>query len=177
MVEAGDLVPADGRLLSAATLEVQESALTGESAPLVKESETLADETPLGDRSDLVFQNTSVTRGTAVALVTGTGKDTEMGKIAGMLGDVKVEQSPLQSELSSLSIQLAILAWAAVAMIVAISAARGLPADQIILLAITVAISSIPTGLPTFLRRCSRMVHNASPRRRLSSGTCTTSRR
>ena len=152
LLEAGDLIPADGRIVRAASLETVESGLTGESAPLVKDAETLSDpETPLGDRTDLVFQNTSVTRGTAAVIVTGTGKDTEMGKIAGMLGDVSVEKSPLQQEMSTLSIRLAILAWAAVAIIVAISLARGLPTDQVVLLAITVAISSIPTGLPTFL--------------------------
>ena len=86
-----------------------------------------------------------------MVLVTGTGKDTEMGKIAGMLGEVSTDKSPLQKEMATLSIRLAILAWIAVAAIVAIGLARGLPTDQIVLLGITVAISSIPTGLPTFL--------------------------
>ncbi len=84
-------------------------------------------------------------------LITGTGKHTEMGKIAGMLGEVTRTRSPLQREMTTLSIRLAILAWAAVAVIVVIAFARGLPTDQIVLLGITVAISSIPSGLPTFL--------------------------
>ena len=152
MLEPGDIVPADGRIVRCASLETIESALTGESAPLVKDSTTIADpETALGDRLNLVFQNTSVTRGTAVVLVTSTGKDTEMGKIAGMLSEVSHEQSPLQREMRTLTIRLAILAWAAVAIIVAIGIARGLPTDQIVLLGITVAISAIPSGLPTFL--------------------------
>ncbi|MCB0917910.1 MAG: cation-transporting P-type ATPase [Actinobacteria bacterium] len=152
MLEPGDLVPADGRIVRSASLETVESGLTGESAPLNKGPETLSDpETALGDRANLVFQNTSVTRGTATVIVTSTGQDTEMGKIAGMLSEVKSEQSPLQKEMRTLTIRLAILAWAAVAVIVAIGLARGLPANQIVLLGITVAISSIPSGLPTFL--------------------------
>jgi P-type Ca2+ transporter type 2C len=152
ILEAGDLIPADGRIVQCASLETVESSLTGESAPLAKSTDTLPDpETPLGDRSNLVFQNTSVTRGTATVLVTGTGKDTEMGKIAGMLGEVSRQRSPLQREMSTLSIRLAVLAWAAVGVIVAIGVTRGLAQDKIILLGITVAISSIPSGLPTFL--------------------------
>ena len=90
-VEAGDLVPADGRILQSATLEVQEAALTGESAPVPKSPAVLAsDEVALGDRSNMVFQNTSVTRGTATMVVTATGMHTQMGRIATMLTSVKI---------------------------------------------------------------------------------------
>jgi Ca2+-transporting ATPase len=152
LLEPGDLVPADGRVIESASLEIVESGLTGESAPVDKGSAAVPDpNTALGDRTSMVFQNTSVTRGTATIIICATGSDTEMGKIAGMLNSVKPQQSPLQRELRSLTIKLAILAWIAVAIIVAIAAARGLPSSQIILLAITVAISAIPSGLPTFL--------------------------
>ena len=152
LLEPGDLVPADGRVAVAASLEAVESALTGESAPVDKGATPVpAADTALGDRSDMVFQNTSITRGTATVIVTTTGSSTEMGKIAGLLSSVEPEKSPLQRELRSLTIKLAILAWLAVAAIVVISLARGLPIDQVVLLAITVAISSIPAGLPTFL--------------------------
>src|SRR4051794_5554831 len=84
-VEAGDLVPADGRIVGSATLETQEAALTGESAPVAKDAGVLAGrEIALGDRSNMLFQNTAVTRGTATMVVTGTGMETEMGKIATM---------------------------------------------------------------------------------------------
>jgi P-type Ca2+ transporter type 2C len=152
LLEPGDLVAADGRIVRSASLEAIESGLTGESAPVDKGSATLPDaDTALGDRTDMVFQNTSITRGTATVVVTATGSDTEMGKIAGMLSGVQHEPSPLQKEMRSMTIRLAIMAWVAVVIIVVISIARGLPTDQIVLLAITVAISSIPAGLPTFL--------------------------
>ena len=152
LLEPGDLAPADGRVLESASLEMVESGLTGESAPVDKGPAAVPDpDTPLGDRTSMVFQNTSVTRGTAKCLVVATGTGTEMGKIAGMLNSVTPEKSPLQKELRSLTIRLAILAWAAVAIIVVIAVLRGLPSSQVILLAITVAISSIPSGLPTFL--------------------------
>src|SRR6185437_70133 len=83
LLEAGDVVPADGRIITSATLEVQEAALTGESAPVPKDPETLpAGETALGDRTNLVFQNSQVTRGTTIVVVTATGSATEMGRIA-----------------------------------------------------------------------------------------------
>ena len=152
LLEPGDLVPADGRILESASLEIVESGLTGESAPVDKGPAAVPDpDVALGDRTSMVFQNTSVTRGTAKAIVCATGSETEMGKIAGMLNSVTPESSPLQKELRSLTIRLAILAWIAVAVIVVIALLRGLPSSQVILLAITVAISAIPSGLPTFL--------------------------
>jgi len=152
LVEAGDLVPADGRIVISARLEVAESALTGESAPVAKDAERMADpQTALGDRSSMLFQNTSVTRGTATMIVTATGSDTEMGKIAGLLGSVEVAQSPLQREVRGLTIRLAIIAWIAVAVIVILGFWRGLDPSAVILLGITTAISAIPSGLPTFL--------------------------
>ena len=85
-VEAGDIVPADGRLIRSATLEAQEAALTGESAPVAKDPAVLpGGDVALGDRADMLFQNTSVTRGTGSMVVTATGMDTEMGRIATML--------------------------------------------------------------------------------------------
>ena len=85
-IEAGDRVPADGRLIKAATLEVDESALTGESAPVPKQVDPVPNvETPLGDRVDMVYMNTSVTRGAGELVVTGTGMTTEIGHISGML--------------------------------------------------------------------------------------------
>jgi Ca2+-transporting ATPase len=96
LLEAGDVVPADGRIVSSATLEVQEAALTGESAPVPKDSGTLPEgEVALGDRTNLVFQNTQVTRGTATSVVTGTGSATEMGRIAGMVTATKRSKSPV----------------------------------------------------------------------------------
>ncbi len=152
LVEAGDLVPADGRIVVSASVEVAESALTGESAPVPKDASTLTDpETALGDRSDMLFQNTSVTRGTATLLVTATGAGTEMGKIAGMLNAVGTTESPLRKEMRQLTFRLMFVAWGAVAIIVALGLWRGLAVSSVVLLGITTAIASIPSGLPTFL--------------------------
>ncbi len=151
-VEAGDIVPADGRLLRSATLEAQEAALTGESAPVSKDPAALASpDTPLGDRADMLFQNTSVTRGTGAMLVTATGMETEMGRIATMLTAVTRVRSPLQRELDSLTKVLGIVAWTAVAFIVIVGVIRGLPFDDLMLLGTAMAVSAIPTGMPAFV--------------------------
>jgi P-type Ca2+ transporter type 2C len=153
LVEAGDLVPADGRLVRSATLEVQEAALTGESAPVAKDTATLAGpDVELGDRSNMVFQTTSVTRGTAAMVVTATAMATQMGQIASMLTSVERTRSPLQHELDRLTRVIGVVAWAAVAVIVAVGLARGLATDEVLLLGTAMAISAIPTGLPTFVQ-------------------------
>ncbi len=124
-IEAGDLVPADARIARSATLEVQEAALTGESAPISKDSTTLAgDDVVLADRTSMVYQNTSVTRGTATVIVTDTGMSTQMGRIAAMLTSVDRKRSPLQRELDGLTKVLGVIAWGAVAIIVGIGAVR-----------------------------------------------------
>ncbi len=151
-LEAGDIVPADGRIIRSATLEVQEAALTGESAPVAKDSAAIpGEDVPLGDRTNMLFQNTSVTRGTASMVVTATGMGTQMGQIATMLTSVKRTRSPLQRELDNLTKVLGIIAWTAVAFIVAVGWARGMPVDELLLLGTAMAISAIPTGLPAFV--------------------------
>jgi Ca2+-transporting ATPase len=152
-IEAGDLVPADARIARSATLEVQEAALTGESAPIPKDSTALAaDDVALADRTSMVYQNTSVTRGTASVVVTATGMFTQMGRIATMLTSVERKRSPLQRELDSLTKILGVIAWGAVAIIVAIGAMRGLESSELLLLGTAMAISAIPTGMPTFVQ-------------------------
>src|SRR4051794_8915989 len=151
-VEAGDIVPADGRLLRSATLEAQEAALTGESAPGAQDPAGLAPPgVPLRDPADMLFQNTSVTRGTGAMLVTATGMQTEMGRIATMLSSVTRVRSPLQRELDSLTKVLGLIAWTAVAFIVIVGVIRGLPFDDLMLLGTAMAVSAIPTGMPAFV--------------------------
>ena len=151
-LEAGDIVPADGRIARAATLETQEAALTGESAPIPKDAATLSSpDVSLGDRTNMAFQNTSVTRGTATLVITATGMQTQMGQIATMLTSVSRTRSPLQKELDSLTKVLAIIAWSAVAFIFVVGLIRGIPAKQLLLLGTAMAISAIPTGLPAFV--------------------------
>jgi Ca2+-transporting ATPase len=152
-IEAGALVAADGRILRSATLETQEASLTGESAPIAKDASALAQgDVSLGDRTNMVFQNTSVTRGTGTVLVTDTGMSTQMGHIATMLSSVERKRSPLQRELDKLTTVLGVIAWSAVAVIVVIGVIRGLDLNEVLLLGTAMAISAIPTGLPTFVQ-------------------------
>jgi Ca2+-transporting ATPase len=152
VLEAGDIVPADGRIVRSATLEAQEAALTGESAPVAKDASALADENvALGDRSNMLFQNTSVTRGTASVVVTATGMNTQMGRIATMLTEVTRSRSPLQRELDDLTKVLGLIAWGAVALIVVVGLIRGTDPTELLLLGTAMAISAIPTGLPAFV--------------------------
>ena len=153
LIEAGDVVPADGRIVSSATLEVQEAALTGESAPVAKNRETLPDgEVALGDRTDMVFQNTQVTRGSATFVVTATGQDTQMGQIAGMVTATKRTRSPLQRELDGMTKVFGTVAWLAVAVIAIVGIVRGQDITTLTLLCVSTAIASIPVGLPTFVQ-------------------------
>jgi P-type Ca2+ transporter type 2C len=153
LLEAGDVVPADGRIVTSATLEVQEAALTGESAPIAKDRVTLPEgEVALGDRTNLVYQNTQVTRGAATFVVTATGQATEMGRIAGMVTATKRSRSPLQRELDGMTKVFGLVAWLAVAVIAIFGIARGQELSTLVLLCISTAIASIPTGLPTFVQ-------------------------
>jgi P-type Ca2+ transporter type 2C len=151
-LEAGDIVPVDGRIVRSSSLEVQEAALTGESAPVAKSAGTLPDEDiAVGDRVNVLFQNTSVTRGTATVVATETGMQTQMGQIASMLTSVTRTRSPMQIELGSLTKVLGLVAWTAVALIVVVGALRGMALDQLLLLGTAMAISAIPTGMPAFV--------------------------
>jgi Ca2+-transporting ATPase len=153
LLEAGDIVPADARIVTSATLEVQEASLTGESAPIAKDASALTGgDVALGDRTNLVFQNTQVTRGSATVVVVATGASTQMGHIADMVTATKRVKSPLQIELDGLTKIFGFLAWGAVAIIAIVGIARGQDTETLILLAITTAISAIPTGLPTFVQ-------------------------
>jgi Ca2+-transporting ATPase len=153
LLEAGDVVPADGRIESSATLEVQEAALTGESAPIAKDAGTLPEgDVALGDRINLVFQNTQVTRGTATIVVIATGSATEMGRIAGLVTATKRTRSPLQRELDGMTKVFGLIAFLAVAIIAVFGLVRGQDTTTLVLLCISTAIAAIPTGLPTFVQ-------------------------
>ncbi len=166
-IEAGDVVPADGRLLSAATLEVAEAALTGESLPVSKGIEAVdAPEAPLGDRTDMVYMNTNVTRGTGEYVVTSTGMDTEVGHISGLLQTQQESKSPLTRQLDKLTKQLVTIAGLALVASVAINMARGQSFTEVFTVAVAFAIAAIPTGLPavvtTILSRGTRLLAEAN---------------
>jgi P-type Ca2+ transporter type 2C len=147
--EAGDKIPADGRLLVAATLEIEEAALTGESTPVLKSVEPVTGaDVPLGDRIDLAYMNSTVTRGRGEMVVTATGMDTEVGQISGMLSQVQEEKTPLTRQLDQLTVLITIMAAAALALVVLLGLIRGESFDDLFLVGISLAIAAIPTGLP-----------------------------
>jgi Ca2+-transporting ATPase len=147
--EAGDKIPADGRLLVAAALEIEESALTGESTPVAKSVDPVTgDDVPLGDRLDMAYMNSTVTRGRGEMVVTATGMSTEVGQISGMLSTIQQEKTPLTRQLDQLTIVVTVIAAAALALVIAIGLARGDTFDELFLIGISVAVASIPTELP-----------------------------
>jgi Ca2+-transporting ATPase len=148
-VEAGDIVPADGRLLRAATLEVAESALTGESLPVTKSTDPVeGTDTPLGDRADMVYMNTNITRGVGEFVVTATGMATEVGHISGMLQAEKAVKSPLTRQLDRLTRQILYIAALALVASMALNLSRGDTFTAVFNAAVAFAIAAIPTGLP-----------------------------
>lgn len=151
-LEAGDFIPADARLLKSAGLKSEESALTGESVPSEKDAAAQVEEkAPLGDRSNMVFSGCSLTYGTATAVVTGTGMNTEMGKIAGLLEGEKETQTPLQQKLAQLGKYLGFVALAACGVIFVVGLINGIPVLEIFMTAVSLAVSAIPEGLPAIV--------------------------
>lgn len=151
-LEAGDFIPADARLLHSVSLKSEESALTGESVPSEKEADELIDQqAPLGDRNNMVFSGCSVTYGTATAVVTATGMDTEMGKIANLLEGESETQTPLQKKLAQLGKYLGIVALAACVIIFIVGLVSGIPVLEIFMTAVSLAVSAIPEGLPAIV--------------------------
>lgn len=151
-LEAGDFIPADARLLQSVSLKSEESALTGESVPSEKDAAAIVDEkASLGDRSNMVFSGCSITYGTATAIVTATGMDTEMGKIADLLDREADVQTPLQIKLAQLGKYLGVLALAACLVIFVVGIVNGIPAMDIFMTAVSLAVSAIPEGLPAIV--------------------------
>ena len=175
LVEAGDRVPADGRLSLAANLEIEESALTGESHPSEKGTAAVARvDAPLGDRSNMAYKNTTVTRGRGEFVVTATGMNTEIGRIAGLLRATNVERTPLQKQLDDLAHHLAVLAGVIVALVFIIGLLSGDSFGQLFLTAVALAVAAIPEGLPavtvvTLALGVSRMAKKNAIVKRLAS--------
>ncbi|MEG2419234.1 MAG: HAD-IC family P-type ATPase, partial [Eubacterium sp.] len=152
LLDAGDFVPADGRLIEAATLQIQESALTGESVPVEKENIEITDpDTPLGDRVNTVFSSSLVTYGRGRFIVTATGMNTEIGKIAGMLQGTESTQTPLQRSLEQLGKVLAVGALAACAVVFLVGLLRGGDPLLLFMTAVSLAVAAIPEGLPAIV--------------------------
>jgi Ca2+-transporting ATPase len=151
MLEAGDLVPADARLREAHAFSTNEALLTGESEPVDKAVTPVRRDAPIAERRDCVFAGTSVLTGTAMADVTATGMSTELGRIATLLQSVETTATPLQRRLAVVTRTLILLCLAIVAVVAAIGLMRHLPAYEVFLSAVSLAVAAVPEGLPAFV--------------------------
>ena len=149
ILEAGDVVPADMRLFEVNTVKIEESALTGESVPVDKDLVIPAgDEVGIGDRTNMAFSSTNVTYGRAVGVVTSTGMNTEVGKIANMLANTEEVKTPLQENQDALGKWLTIMILVIAVIIFVVGMLRGNEWTHMLLTAIAIAVAAIPEGLP-----------------------------
>ena len=153
LLAAGDDVCADGRLVEATSLQIDESALTGESVPASKSTEVITDQNPvLGDQSNMAFMNTPVTHGSGVMIVTGTGANTAVGTISGMLKSAPSLKTPLTKQLDTLTLWIAGAAGLTIAIMFALGIARGQSTQTIFTTAIALALAAVPMAMPTVLQ-------------------------
>ncbi|MGE5228405.1 MAG: HAD-IC family P-type ATPase, partial [Deltaproteobacteria bacterium] len=153
LLAAGDNVAADGRIIQASSLDIDESALTGESVPASKTTDALADaELGPGDRTNVAFMNTPVTHGSGVMIVTARGADAEVGKIAGMLAATAKERTPLTRQLNTMTLWIGAAALGTMIVMFVLGRSRGVAAETLFVTAIALAIAAIPTALPTVLQ-------------------------
>lgn len=151
-LEAGDYIPADARLIKSASLRCEESALTGESLPVEKNAlAEVMPNAPLGDRLNMLYSGCSVVNGTASAIITKTGMNTEMGRIAKLLSSEKKNKTPLQERLADLGKYLGIVALFACGVVFTIGMLSGIPLKDIFMIAVALAVSAIPEGLPAIV--------------------------
>jgi len=149
ILEAGNYVPADGRLIESVNLSVSEAALTGESQPVEKSTEAIDEPNlPIGDRTNMVYSGTIVSRGRGRAIVTATGNETEIGKIAKMLTEMEEEETPLQKNLEKLGKQIGLIVLIICAIVFAVGILEGNPILEMFLTAVSLAVAAVPEGLP-----------------------------
>jgi P-type Ca2+ transporter type 2C len=153
LIEEGDTIPADGRLIESAALQTAEAALTGESLPVTKDPALIGEEVPLGDRDNMVFSGTAATYGHGKAVVTATGMQTEMGRIAGLLKETADELTPLQRELDRTGkmlgaavIAIAVVMIVTIVLVEDVRSAAGL--FDVLILGVALAVAAVPEGLP-----------------------------
>jgi Ca2+-transporting ATPase len=150
IISAGDEIPADGRIIAASALQIDESALTGESVPALKEAAALSgDRLGPGEQSNMAFMNTPVTHGSGTMIVTATGGETELGHISGMLSATAGEKSPLTRELNRLTLWIAAAAGLTMVVMFALGRTRGQAWDALFVAAVSLAVAAIPEALPT----------------------------
>lgn len=147
--EAGDYIAADARIITANQFFTNEALLTGESLPVGKIVDPVSDQSLLGDRYNMLYAGTSISGGTARAVVTATAMNTEIGKIAGLLDVSKKEETPLQIRLAQVSQKLLIFCGAVVLVVALLGVIHGEKAIDVLMVAISLAVAAIPEGLPT----------------------------
>ncbi|MGH9219890.1 MAG: HAD-IC family P-type ATPase, partial [Vicinamibacterales bacterium] len=153
LIEEGDTIGADARIIESAALQTAEAALTGESVPVTKDEERIANEVPLGDRHNMVFSGTAATYGHGKGIVTGTGMQTEMGRVAGLLKETPHESTPLQRELDRTGKVLgAVVIAIAIVMVVTIILVEDVEGAaalfDVLILGVALAVAAVPEGLP-----------------------------
>ena len=151
VLEAGDLVVADGRIIHNYSLQVNESSLTGESTNVDKNDETISGETPLGDRTNMVFSGSLVTYGRAIVLVTETGMNTEIGRIASLMNAAKEKKTPLQQSLDKFSGRLAVIIMVICAVVFGLSLWQGKTIIDSLMFAVALAVAAIPEALSSIV--------------------------
>lgn len=147
IINAGDKIPADARLISVASLEINEAALTGESQPIVKQIEKLNEELVIGDQINMIFTGTTVTKGQGVGIVVRTGEHTEIGKIAKLIKDTKEEKTPLQVKLEKFSKNVGVIVLIIAALLILVGLIQGDPFIEIFTVSVAIAVSALPEGL------------------------------
>ncbi|MDX1614799.1 MAG: cation-transporting P-type ATPase [Candidatus Promineifilaceae bacterium] len=148
ILESGDVVTADVRLLEAAKLQVNESALTGESVPVGKQTKAVAAEVPLAERDTMAYKGTAITRGSGIGVVVNTGMKTELGEITSLVEQAEQEETPLEERLDKLGQRLVVVTLGIAALVAAVGIIRGRETLQMIETAIALAVAAIPEGLP-----------------------------
>lgn len=148
LLEPGQSIPADARVFDASDLRANEAPLTGESVPVAKSSAPVAEDAPLPERRCMLYKGTTVVAGTARAVVVGTGADTELGRIGGLVAAIPDERTPLEERLDALGRRLVWLALTAGALVAALGAVQGLAPDELLATGIALAIAAVPEGLP-----------------------------
>lgn len=151
LLEAGDMVAADGRILNNYSLQVNESSLTGESTNVDKDDSMLEEEAPLADRTNMVYSGSLVTYGRAVVVITGTGMNTEIGKIASLMSETKEKKTPLQASMDQFSSRLAMVIMVICALVFLLSLYREMPLLDSLMFAVALAVAAIPEALSSIV--------------------------
>lgn len=154
IIEAGDRISADGRLIVVSHLEMNESSLTGESLPDAKQLQEVAEGTPIADQTSMVFAGTLVTRGSGEYVITSTGIHTQIGQVAQLVSEAKTQKTPLEERMEHLSKMIGVFVLALCALLVLLGLWRGMSLLEVLIFGVSLAVSAVPEGLPAVVTVC-----------------------